>query len=157
MFIKDMFFFHEHPRKINIWAGFVILSPYVGPLFTAFILSNPHATWPWPFWLLTLLTGLCLLAIIFFVEETYYNRRIPIEQRPARKSRIARLFGWEQWRTRAQRSSFKEAFMRPIIVVAKPTVFLSMMYYMFTFGLYLPRSPCHRAEETDSSSLGCRY
>jgi hypothetical protein len=26
MFINDMFFFHERARKINIWAGFIILS-----------------------------------------------------------------------------------------------------------------------------------
>ena len=27
MFIKDMFFVHEHARKINVWATFFILSP----------------------------------------------------------------------------------------------------------------------------------
>lgn len=48
MFIYDMFFFHERARKINIWAAFIILSPYFGPLFAAFIIS----TQPWqvPFW-----------------------------------------------------------------------------------------------------------
>jgi hypothetical protein len=48
MFIYDMFFFHERARKINIWAAFIILSPYFGPLFAAFIIT----TQPWqiPFW-----------------------------------------------------------------------------------------------------------
>ena len=48
MFIFDMFFFHERARKINIWAAFIILSPYMGPLLTAFIIT----TLPWPvaFW-----------------------------------------------------------------------------------------------------------
>jgi len=48
MFIYDMFFFHERARKINIWAAFIILSPYMGPLFAAFIIT----TQPWPiaFW-----------------------------------------------------------------------------------------------------------
>src|SRR6478735_1422301 len=43
-----MFIFHERARKINIWAAFIILSPYMGPLLTAFIIT----TLPWPvaFW-----------------------------------------------------------------------------------------------------------
>jgi MFS family permease len=48
MFIFDMFFFHERARKINIWAAFIILSPYMGPLFAAFIITT--LSWPIPFW-----------------------------------------------------------------------------------------------------------
>lgn len=48
MFIYDIFFFHERARKINIWSAFIILSPYWGPFFTAFIIN----TQPWQiaFW-----------------------------------------------------------------------------------------------------------
>lgn len=48
MFIYDMFFFHERARKINIWAAFIILSPYFGPLFAAFIINTEP--WQVPFW-----------------------------------------------------------------------------------------------------------
>jgi MFS family permease len=48
MFIFDMFFFHERARKINIWAAFIILSPYFGPLFAAFIITTQ--SWQVPFW-----------------------------------------------------------------------------------------------------------
>ncbi|PMD42275.1 MFS general substrate transporter [Hyaloscypha variabilis F] len=132
MFIKDIFFFHEHPRKINIWAGFVILSPYLGPLFTAFILNVTK--WNWGFWLLTMLTGLCLILITLFVDETFYNRRISAAQQPVRKSRWLRLVGIEQWKSRKQRSTLWQAFVRPWKVLAKPTVLLSMTYYCFTFA-----------------------
>jgi hypothetical protein len=37
MFIKVIFFFHEHAHKINIWASLVTMSPYLGPMFGAFI------------------------------------------------------------------------------------------------------------------------
>jgi len=47
MFIFDMFFFHERARKINIWAAFIVLSPYFGPLFAAFIISTQ--SWRVPF------------------------------------------------------------------------------------------------------------
>jgi len=80
------------------------------------------------------MTGLCLIAIILFVDETFYNRHIPLAERPVPKSRVKRLLGIEQWESRKQRSTFWQAFMRPWQVIAKPTVFLSMFYYMFTFA-----------------------
>jgi MFS family permease len=107
----------------------VILSPYFGPLFTAFILSTQK--WNWGFWLLAILTGICLVSIVLFVDETFYNRHLPP---PPRHSRFQRLLGIEQWKSRHRRSTFKEAFMRPWKVAAKPTVFLSMFYYCFTFA-----------------------
>jgi len=43
IFIQDLFFFHERARKINIWAAFFVMSPYMGPLLTAFMMT----TKPW--------------------------------------------------------------------------------------------------------------
>ena len=45
-FIKDMFFFHEHARKIGLWAWLYLLSPYLGKfhsnrtLFSASVLPS---------------------------------------------------------------------------------------------------------------------
>ncbi|KAK5164902.1 uncharacterized protein LTR77_009566 [Saxophila tyrrhenica] len=136
MFIKDLFFIHERARKINIWASFVILSPYFGPLFTAFITETQK--WQWAFGVYTIMTGLCLIAQIAFGEETYFNRKIPIDERPVRQpgvgGQMKRLIGIEQWRDRKQRSTFSQAAMRPILVLIKPTVFLSTVYYLLTFA-----------------------
>ena len=46
MFIQDMFYFHERARKINIWASFFVISPYMGPLLAAFMLTTQE--WPIP-------------------------------------------------------------------------------------------------------------
>ncbi|KAI9800786.1 MAG: hypothetical protein M1833_003203 [Piccolia ochrophora] len=137
MFIKDTFFFHEHAnfgqsRKINIWASFIILSPYFGPLIAAFMITTLE--WEWPFWLYTIETGLCLIAIVLFVDETYYDRRISQADQPPRVSRVKRIIGIEQWHSRSQRNTFWQASMRPVKVILKPTVFLSNVYYMFTFA-----------------------
>lgn len=132
MFIKDIFFFHEHARKINIWASFIILSPYFGPLIAAFIISTQK--WQWAFGVYTIETGLCLIAIVIFVDETFYDRKLPKEQRTPRKSKLQRLIGIEQWRSRHQRSTFKQALMRPVRVICKPIVLLSSIYYMLTFA-----------------------
>ncbi|KAI4234929.1 MAG: hypothetical protein L6R40_006597 [Gallowayella cf. fulva] len=56
MFVQDVFFFHEHPRKINIWSGAIIVSPYLGPLIAAFIINK--MPWPNAFWVNTGLTAL---------------------------------------------------------------------------------------------------
>ncbi|MCJ1294324.1 hypothetical protein MMC34_005882 [Xylographa carneopallida] len=89
VFINDIFFVHEHARKINIWSFFIILSPYLGPLLTGFIIAA--STWQWAFALYVLMTGLCLTAIICFGQETYYDRRIAPESQPLRKSHLQRV------------------------------------------------------------------
>lgn len=132
IFINDVFFVHEHARKINIWSFFIILSPYLGPLCTAFIISRYN--WNWAFWLSTLLHGLCLLGILLVIDETYYDRRIPEDQQPARGLRVWRLIGIEQWRSRHRRNSFLGALSRPAQALIKPVVFLSTIYYLFIFA-----------------------
>jgi MFS family permease len=130
MFIEDMFFFHEHARKINIWSSFIILSPYMGPLFTAFIVN----TQPWQvaFGLYSAMTGLGLILVVLFVDETYYDRRLP--EQPPRKSRMLRLVGVEQWRSRHLRNSLWQAILRPVRVIMKPTVLLCSVFYLITFA-----------------------
>jgi hypothetical protein len=132
MFIQDMFFFHERARKINIWAAFIILSPYFGPLFAAFIITTEP--WPIAFWVYTAETGLCLILTMLFVKETYYDRRIPADQQPSTGNRITSMTGIAQWRSRSLRNTFGQAAMRPVKVLLKPTVFISCVYYLLTFA-----------------------
>jgi len=132
IFINDIFFVHEHARKINIWSFFIVLSPYLGPLITAFIIAKHE--WNWAFWLATLLTGLCLISIVILGEETYYDRRLPEDRQPTPQSRIKRLVGVEQWQTRHLRNSFVGAISRPAKAIAKPVVFISTLYYLLIFA-----------------------
>lgn len=133
MFINDMFFFHERTRKINIWAGIIIVSPYFGPLFSAFIITTQR--WIWPFWLLTCLTGTSLLLAMLFVPETYYNRRFDPLVRPSNGNRILTLIGVHQRRVDLlSPNTALTMIIRPVKVLLKPTVFLSCLYYMLTFA-----------------------
>ncbi|EJT98923.1 MFS protein [Dacryopinax primogenitus] len=132
MFLKDLFFFHEHARKINIWSSFIILSPYFGPLIAAFIINT--VSWEIPFWVFTAMTGFALIMVILFADETYYNRHIPLSKQPPRTSRLMRLIGVEQMRTNLIGNTFAEACWRPIKVLTRPTVFLCVIYYLFTFA-----------------------
>ncbi|KAL8998443.1 MAG: hypothetical protein Q9169_002480 [Polycauliona sp. 2 TL-2023] len=132
MIIKDMFFLHEHARKINIWQAFVILSPYLGPLLASFMITQ--LSWRWPFWIYTIESGLCLLAVIVWGEETYYDRRLPLEKQPAHESHLLRLIGIEQWRSRHVRKSFGAAMLGTFRTISRPVVLLANIYYMFTFA-----------------------
>ena len=156
--INEMFFFHERVRKINIWTSFIVLSPvstekslyllhialtsrapkvaseltiftqYLGPLLTAFIITTQ--TWNWPFWVYTIMTFLCLAAVVLFVDETYYDRKVPTEAQPPRHSRWMRLIGVEQRRTHLLRNTFYQAVMRLMRVVLKPVVPITCLSYL---------------------------
>ncbi|KAI1341156.1 MFS general substrate transporter [Xylariaceae sp. FL0016] len=132
IFIQDMFFFHERARKINIWASFFVLSPYLGPLLAAFQITTEP--WPTPFWVYTAETALCLVLTILFVEETFYDRRIPAAEQPNRGTHVTRLLGIAQWKSRHTRNTFGQACMRPIKALMKPTVIISCCYYFLTFA-----------------------
>lgn len=79
-------------------------------------------------------TTLALVLTVFFVEETYYDRRVAPENQPPRGTRLERLTGIAQYRSCGPGNSLGQAFMRPIQVILKPTVFLSSLYYLFTFA-----------------------
>ncbi|KAK0513985.1 hypothetical protein JMJ35_003707 [Cladonia borealis] len=132
MFIQDIFFFHEHPRKINIWSSGVIVSPYVGPLFTAFIIYKEP--WPNTFWVNTGFSALCWLLVVSLMDETIYNRKLPPDQQPVPRSRLLRLIGVEQWRSRHLRQTFFQALMRPLIAISKLPVLLCTVYYFLNFA-----------------------
>ena len=104
----------------------------MGPLLAAFMITK--LSWEWPFWVFTIESGLCLVGIILVLDETYYDRRIPIDKQPIRKSRVLRLVGVEQFRSRHLRNTILEALSRLIKVIIRPTVFISVIYYIFTFA-----------------------
>ncbi|THX05344.1 MFS general substrate transporter [Aureobasidium pullulans] len=132
MFIFDMFFFHERARKINIWAAFIILSPYMGPLLTAFIITTQK--WPIAFWVYFTMNALVLALTVLFVRETYYNRQISPADQPAEGTRLEQLVGISQFRSRHLRNTLGQACMRTIRVFIKPIVLLSVVYYCLTFA-----------------------
>lgn len=132
MFIKDMFFLHEHARKINTWSGFIILSPYMGPLFGSFIVNTQ--IWQWAFGVYAIETGLCLIAIILFVDETYYDRKTVQPELVPNGPRWQRMLGIQQARTKYIKNSFKDACMRPVTMLRKPVIILIVIAYMLMFA-----------------------
>lgn len=132
MWIKDLFFFHEHPRKINYVEFPIILSPYLGPLITAFI--EYKVSWRWGFWLCTILWGIGWLLIAGLLDEPYYDRTIPEEQQAPRQSRWLRLIGVEQLRAARSERRPLSVMLQPIMVITNLPVLLIVIYYLLNFA-----------------------
>ena len=91
-------------------------------------------SWRWPFWIYSIETGLALAGVIFFGEETFYDRHIPTGDQPPHRSRWLRLVGYEQWQSRHLRNTFLEAVMRSVRVISKPIILLANIYYVCIFA-----------------------
>jgi len=90
-FIRDMFFFHEHARKIGIWASAFIISPYLGS-FLAAIISN-YKSWRIAFWIDFTIIGLALILVTFLGDETMYDRDA-VDKQPSKPK------GWLNYRVK---------------------------------------------------------
>ncbi|KAH5586548.1 hypothetical protein HBI24_079490 [Parastagonospora nodorum] len=141
--VKDMFYFHEHARKIGIWVAIFILSPYLGPFLANFIIAGT-GDWRAVFWLVFATCCADLVLILLICDETYYERSISIDQQPARPQtvlgRLLRVIGI--WQVQHHTGYFKtasqacqrllSAFLKPIII---PAMFYYCMSFMWSVGI----------------------
>jgi predicted MFS family arabinose efflux permease len=127
-FIQDIFFFHEHARKIGIWTSLFLTSPYWGLLLANFILAGT-GSWRDVFWLYFGLSCLNLLLVVLFLDETWYRRDIPQEMQPKRGNRIFRVIGI--WQIRVHNGyfgTFAKSSRRLTALLIKPIMLPIMIY-----------------------------
>lgn len=127
--IKDVWFWHSHARKINIWSTAIILSPFLGPQFMAAILSV--STWRTGMYLNFGLIALALALVVVLGEETFYPRHLMPDRVPRRQNRLLRLVGVEQYKQKYTTNTFLEAGSRILFAVLKLPVFLTCLFYFF--------------------------
>lgn len=133
---KDLFFFHEQIAKTNIWAAFFILSPYLGPIISAAVLSADPTNlnlWRWSFGEFTILSALALLGICLFADETWYNRNVPEEKQPSVGSRLQRLTGIGRPKENT-RYTIVESSLRLVTTLAKPPVLMVCISFGLSFA-----------------------
>lgn len=121
-YIKDIFFFHEHARKIGLWASLYISSPYIGPLFANFIV-DATGNWRLVFWLCFAICCFQLVLVTLFLDESYYNRKV--ETQPERGNRLLRVLGiWQARNHKGYFYSLKGAVTRMLSTITKPALLL---------------------------------
>jgi MFS family permease len=127
-FIKDMFFFHEHARKIGIWETIFLASPYLGPPFGNFIISGT-GSYDGVWWLAFGTCCLDLLLIILFADETLYKRDVPLSDQPSRGSRLLRTVGvWQLSVKKGYFLSIAESYRHLWSIFIKPIMIPCMIY-----------------------------
>lgn len=129
MWIKDVWFWHQHAKKINIWSTAIILSPFLGPQFMAAIVSV--TSWRKGMWLDFGIIALGLALTFVFGDETFYPRHLMPDRIPKRKSRLLRVIGVEQYKTKYTTNTFWEAGSRLGYTALKLPVFLICLFYFF--------------------------
>ena len=70
-----MFFFHERTIRINLWAFSFVFGPFIAPLLSAFAIET--IGWRACYGILAGLYGLSALVLVFFGDETLYDRKNP--------------------------------------------------------------------------------
>lgn len=125
--IQDVFFFHEHARKIGLWVVCVLSSATLGPIFGNFMLYYLNE-WRGPMWLATAVAGLTFVLMPILADETYYDRSIPIEDQPDRGSKVWRLIGTWQIRHHNYFMPVFSSIWRLLRVWCKPLVIVSFFY-----------------------------
>jgi MFS family permease len=69
-----MFFLHERSTQAAIQTVWLTLGACFAPVISGFLIEAQG--WRWFHWLCTIMAGLALFLIFFFVPETQYNRNI---------------------------------------------------------------------------------
>ncbi|KAJ4988555.1 MFS-type transporter [Stagonosporopsis vannaccii] len=130
-YIKDIFFFHEHARKIGLWASLYISSPYIGPLLANFVV-DATGNWRHVFWMCFGVCCVQLVLILFFLDESYYNRTVSVQ--PNRGTRILRVIGvWQMRNHSGYFYSVIDAFTRLLSTVTRPALLLLLIGYFLSF------------------------
>lgn len=127
-FIQDIFFLHQHARKLGVLTTFYLTSPYFGPMFGYYIVAKT-GYWRGCFWLVFGLDIVCLVSVLLFVDETWYRRDIPQEEQPARGAKIWRILGvWQIQHHAGYFLDAKASIMRFVLVAIKPVVLLASIF-----------------------------
>lgn len=87
--------------------------------------------WRTGMWLCFGIITFGVLLTVTFGEETFYPRHLPIDRVPVRKSRLLRLIGVEQFRTKWTTNTLLDGAKRPALTLTKLPVFLICVFYFF--------------------------
>lgn len=90
-FVRDMFFFHERARRVNIWVFCLMGGPFLGPFVAAWLESV--VSWRADYGFLASLHVLSTLLVVFLADETLYDRPNPRSKEPGALGRIKLIIG----------------------------------------------------------------
>ncbi|KAG6864578.1 hypothetical protein C0991_008512 [Blastosporella zonata] len=136
--VTDLYPFHLQARKLNIWTMGFVISPFLSPFALGFL--DARQNWRWSYGIGCVYSALVVLLIVFFMEETMYDRTIkPVPPRPTTgfHYRIETLVGITGVKMAKYRDGWAVAFTSSFRVVWRPHA-LSILIFegvLFGFGI----------------------
>lgn len=121
---------------MSLYSLMPFAGPSIGPIVSGFI-SVSGTSWRWVFWILTIFAGLCFVATLLWIPETYAPK---ILQQKA--VRLRKETGEQRWYAPLERqdTSFKARLegilLKPFIVLAREPMLMALTTYMsFVYGV----------------------
>ncbi|KAF9445589.1 MFS general substrate transporter [Macrolepiota fuliginosa MF-IS2] len=133
--VTDLFPFHLQARKLNIWTMGFIISPFLSPFAFGFLVAR--TTWRWAYGIGCLYGLVVVLIVIFFGEETMYDRTVKPIPEPTTtgfRYRVETLFGITGWKMAKYRISWTESILSPLNVVWRPHLLSVLVFEAMVFG-----------------------
>ncbi|KAJ7201675.1 major facilitator superfamily domain-containing protein [Mycena pura] len=133
--VTDLYPFHMQARMLNFWTMGFIISPFLSPFAFGFLVAR--TTWRWAYGIGSMYGAIVVLLIVFFMEETMYDRTVkPIPERPTTglRYRIESLVGLTGLKMQKYRISWSEAIISPLNVVWRPHILGILVFEALLFG-----------------------
>ncbi|KAG6860202.1 hypothetical protein C0995_014436 [Termitomyces sp. Mi166 len=126
---------HALDVQLNLWTMGFIISPFLSPFAFGFLVAR--ASWRWAYGIGSIYSAFVVLLIVFFGEETIYDRTVkPIPEPPTRglHYRIETLIGITGVKMAKYRPSWKESILSPFNVIWRPHLMMILWFEAMLFG-----------------------
>ncbi|KAF5312000.1 hypothetical protein D9619_002495 [Psilocybe cf. subviscida] len=140
--ITDMFPFHLHAQKINLWTMAAVLSPHLSPFLFGFLVARQ--SWRWAFAVGCFFGLAVMLLITFFLDESLYIRshwKPSLVERDVRtgisaqaSGRIRDLVGITGFQSARPEPTWGEVLSAPFKLVWRPHLLLILIFESAVFG-----------------------
>jgi MFS family permease len=136
--VTDLYPFHLKARKLNIWSMGFIVSPFLSAFALGFLVAR--ASWRWAYGVGSMYSAVVVLLIVFFMEETIYDRTvkpIPVPPTTGLRYRIETLIGITGLKMQKYRVSWSESIMTPLNLIWRPQLWTIMLFEGALFGFQI--------------------
>ncbi|KAF8804778.1 MFS general substrate transporter [Phlegmacium glaucopus] len=133
--VTDLYPFHLQARKLNIWTMGFIVSPFISPFAFGFLVAR--TSWRWAYGIGSMYSAIVVLLIMFFMEETMYDRTvrpIPEPTTTGLRYRIETLIGITGSKMQKYRVSWTESILSPLRIVWRPHLLMLLIFEAMLFG-----------------------
>uniref|UniRef100_A0A8H8CFQ1 Major facilitator superfamily (MFS) profile domain-containing protein n=1 Tax=Psilocybe cubensis TaxID=181762 RepID=A0A8H8CFQ1_PSICU len=133
--VTDLYPFHLQARKLNIWTMGFLVSPFLAAFAFGMLVSV--SSWRWSYGIGSIYSAIVVLLIIFFMEETMYDRTvkpIPVPTTSGLRKRFEDLVGITGLKMQKYRISWHDSIMSPLRLVWRPHLLMALIFEAMLFG-----------------------